>query len=266
MCDPKEPGFFSFRHKWERGFDWYESLFEHAGTAVAGDASTTYSLAGIYPEVPVRIAAYAPRARIVYLTRNPITRLESSWIERRSARHSVPRDFSKAIRTVPVFLDGSRYWRQLSAYRDVFPDAQVLVLFFEELIQNPQSVADEVFAHLGIAGCAIEPGTGSINPSKGKRQDSRLLELARRSGLLRAARWLAPDSWRSATRETLSQEISARPAWTPETLDWAVDQLRLDSQRLLEYCGKPPDYWELPPPVLMKQGPAMSFRSRTRTR
>ena len=42
-------------------------------------------------------------------------------------------------------VDASRYWMQVSYYRQYYPDDQILVLFFEEFKQDPGSVLRTCF-------------------------------------------------------------------------------------------------------------------------
>ena len=46
----------------------------------------------------------------------------------------ISEDFNQAVREAPVLLETVRYWKQVSWYRDYFPDERILVLFFEDLI------------------------------------------------------------------------------------------------------------------------------------
>ena len=45
----------------------------------------------------------------------------------------------------PRMVDASRYWMQVSYYRQYYPDDQILVLFFEEFKQDPGSVLRTCF-------------------------------------------------------------------------------------------------------------------------
>ena len=77
-CIDKEPAFFSNDSIWNNGLDWYRSLWESdsARHRVALEASTNYSKAAIFPRTAERLRTTAPNARLIYLMRDPIARLE----------------------------------------------------------------------------------------------------------------------------------------------------------------------------------------------
>ena len=59
ISNPKEPKFFSTY--WNHGWDWYRNCFvDAAGRDVLGDASTQYSILGVYPQALDRIAQGVP--------------------------------------------------------------------------------------------------------------------------------------------------------------------------------------------------------------
>jgi hypothetical protein len=78
-----EPNFFVAEHNWARGRGWYESLF---GSAIAiGECSPSYTWAHVYRGVPERMAQLIPAARLVYLVRDPVARMQSMYMHQVSA-------------------------------------------------------------------------------------------------------------------------------------------------------------------------------------
>ena len=43
--------------------------------------------------------------------------------------------------------------------------------------------------------------------------------------------------------------MTERPEWKLESQRWVVDEVRDDCYRLLDYCGKQRDYWDLDTPL-----------------
>ena len=87
----KEPVFFSDETAWNRGTDWYRSLFaESAPGSLTGEASVEYTDPAVADTAAARIAATIPDARLVCLLRDPIDRLRSHY------RHEVQRGLGVA--------------------------------------------------------------------------------------------------------------------------------------------------------------------------
>ena len=66
MTEPKEPNFFSNNEEYQRGMDWYLSLFTEAqATDICGESSTHYTKLPTYPETVSRIAAEFPELKFI---------------------------------------------------------------------------------------------------------------------------------------------------------------------------------------------------------
>jgi hypothetical protein len=250
MSTIKEPGYFSIPEHAARGFRWYQSLFQHAADQpVLGEASTTYSLCGIYPGTADRILDYSPDARFIYMVRNPWERLPSAWIQWRSEGRDIPDRFPDALRAFPALLDSARYWTQVNEYlQRVGPD-RVLVLFFEDFRRDADAVVRHCFDFLGLeAARSAEIPRLHLNESANKREDSVLLRRLRRLPGYAAARdWLAPARFRSAFKRWLTVPIRNQPLWDPESLSRIRDLFQAEIPPLLGYCNRPLDFWIAPP-------------------
>jgi hypothetical protein len=88
-----EPNFFVAEDNWPRGRAWYESVFEGAGPAAAvGECSPCYTWAHVFRGVPERMAQLVPEARLVYMVRDPIARMQSMYMHQVSAGRRSGRD------------------------------------------------------------------------------------------------------------------------------------------------------------------------------
>jgi len=248
MSRPKEPFFFCYDDVYAKGWPWYEALFEDAaGRRAIGEGSTPYSQVGTYPNTVPRIVRHLPEARIVYITRHPLDRLESMWIELLSQGLTML-PFNRALREDPQFIDSSLYWRQLSAYREHFPDDRILLLFFEDFRSDPDRVLRRCFEFLEVdPDVTIEDAAEPRYVSDGKRQDRTLTNVLRtRLPFFLALRDRAPRWLRSFAKSALKTEIPGRPQWEPATRDWVVAQIREDVRQFLRFAGRPEDFWSLP--------------------
>jgi hypothetical protein len=146
----KEPSFFVEGPAWERGVEWYKRFFEGAGSyAAAGEASTNYTKAHRFKEVPERIASLLPDVRLVYLMRHPVERMISHYFHMR-ATSSEQLPVEKALRAHPTYLHTSRYAFQLDGYLKAFPRRNLLLLTTDSLRDRPTETLDTLFSFLGL--------------------------------------------------------------------------------------------------------------------
>lgn len=130
--------------------------FGYRGQPWFGESSTYYSM---YPtigsEVPGNIAKYAPDAKIIYIVRNPFSRIVSQYLWGLKNEFALG-DFEAVVRSrEKVMTDISRYAFQLQHFRDVMPEDAFLVLRFEMLNKDPAGLLKKVFDFLGISSGGI---------------------------------------------------------------------------------------------------------------
>jgi Sulfotransferase domain len=132
------------------------------------DVSPKYSQHHNHPDVASRIYAANPRARIIYIVRDPVERIVSHL------HHNLLRDrfnasnAEKEVRANPDYVMVSKYFYQLSHYLKVFPREQVLVVALEELITNPDVFCQRLGRFLDIP--SIEYKNKRFNVSERRYQ------------------------------------------------------------------------------------------------
>ena len=136
MSEPKETNYFSNLTYWKRGNDWYESHFTR-DAKIRGESSTAYSAYPIIPDVPERIHRTVPRVKLIYLVRDPITRLISQFLHH-TAEAKETRDLSTIIQSIirdepSPYVFQSQYMLQLERYLEFFSCDQILVITTESL-------------------------------------------------------------------------------------------------------------------------------------
>jgi hypothetical protein len=128
-----------------------------AGTAAAiGECSPSYTWAHAYRGVPERMAQLIPQARLVYVVRDPIARMQSMYMHQVSAGRE-RRRAEVALRD-DRYLGPSLYGFQLAAFLDYFERGQVLVIASEVLRGRPREALSAVFGHLGV-----DPVAGDVD-------------------------------------------------------------------------------------------------------
>lgn len=257
MTDPKETNFFAYDELFAKGPQWYESLYCDSGDCTArGEGSPLYTLGNKYPEAARRIAEYDPMLKLIVIVRHPLERIESGWLEMRSwGDETVHADFNRALKLNRDWLvDSTMYWQEIERYRQYFSDEQILVLFFEDFVRDRQAVLSSCFEFLGVdADIELDKSTLHLNPSNEKRIRRRSISVLRSiPGIgipYSLAKKLVPEVLRVPIRNRiLNAPATERPKWTPESQRWVVEELRDDTHRLLQHCGKQHDYWDLDTP------------------
>ena len=149
------PDFFTAEYNWPRGRGWYESLFDGAGKAAAiGECSPSYTMAPAFRGVPERMAQVVPDARLVYVVRDPIARMQSMYMHQVSVGRERRR--AEAALLDDRYLGPSLYGFQLAASLDHFDRSQVLVIASEVLRDRPREALSAVFGHLAVDPAAVD--------------------------------------------------------------------------------------------------------------
>lgn len=246
MSDPKEPHYFAKDEIYARGWEWYTSLFENAaGARAIGEGSTGYTLHTVFPKAPARIARDLPDAKLIYMVRDPLERIESAWMQRRG--DGLPAwNLAKTLQRFPRMVDASRYWRQLNYYRRYFADERILILFFEDFKTAQEEVLRSCYRFLGVdVDPRIEQPNRIENVSQGKLAESRFSVWVRHNPRIRQLGRVVPGSLKQAVRSFGRSRISRRPEWDAVTLEWVLCEIAADSAQFLAFAGKPGDFWDL---------------------
>lgn len=144
--DCKEVDYFSYHY--ESGRRWYEQQFT-ANDAVCGEISPSYLHS---PGVVDRVAAYNPAMRIILIIRDPIERAISNHKHEVRIGHIQGPDlsFESGLRNNPAYVEQGLYAKHLENWLSKFPAEQILVMKFEEVLENPETSLVKVCAFLDI--------------------------------------------------------------------------------------------------------------------
>jgi hypothetical protein len=240
-----EPNYFIAEQNWPRGRGWYESLFDRAGGAAAiGECSPSYTWAHVYRGVPGRMARVVPEARLVYVVRDPVARMQSMYMHQVSAGRERRR--AEVALLDDRYLGPSRYGFQLAAFLDHFDRSQVLVIASEELRERPREALSAVFTHL-----AVDPAAVDLDK---RRQDHRSIDkpvprLHDLEWLPRRQAKLNPR-WRPDQRTGLARLVTTRRARAEDSVisqelrDRLAERLAPDLRRLEDLLGHEiPGHW-----------------------
>ncbi len=150
MSASKEVGFFLTEENYARGIDWYASHFPDPAL-VHGEATPGYAYAPFFNGVAERMVRTIPKAKLVYVVRDPIDRLLSHYVHEVAAG-SEGRSFRAAMsdRERNPYLLVSRYAFQLEPYLERYGPERIKILCMEDLKTKRSHTLRTVFRYLGV--------------------------------------------------------------------------------------------------------------------
>ncbi len=254
----KELHFFDDREGfYQRGVEAYAAHFEQARPEqIPGESTPCYMY---YEEACERLWRTLPEARLVAILRDPVVRAWSHyWYEVRRGREYLSAE--AAFRREPArlasggyearnrysYLGRGRYHEQLRRFERRFSREQLCVVFFEELVADPEAVMARVFRHIGVAPTEAVAEERLASRNRGvhprsvplyyaianlhkwaqasRRLDQRLLR--RLYGTLRRLSLqpgvpALPESTRATLREAYRESDRELSLWLGRPLPWA---------------------------------------------
>jgi hypothetical protein len=150
MSKPKELNFFCAEQTWDLGLDWYRGRFDDR-FAVRGESSPHYTNLPRFTGVAERIREHVPDARLIYMVRDPISRILSHWRHSTGAGYETRGDIG-AVLSDPgtAYVHRSMYWMQLQPYLQRFDREQIALITQEELQSDREGTMRRAFEFAGV--------------------------------------------------------------------------------------------------------------------
>jgi hypothetical protein len=262
----KEPNFFAYkggadtftcpsavalRANWTTDLEAYLSSFAESPTdAKAGEASVSYLA---LPSTANEIAAAVPDARLIAVLRDPVDRAFSHFQFYRQMEWETFSDFEDALVAAPKriaagwrhtydYLAAGLYGRQLDHWLRIFPGDQLLTIFHEDWVQQPQETLAKVCRHLDVTPCVL-PITRENNTTLVRSRELKLL-IDSNNKVRSYARMMLPRSTRSDLGRLLRTINSApKPVLGSSTRSRLVTYFRDDIRLLESLTGRELSSW-----------------------
>jgi hypothetical protein len=242
---------FYWREDWRERMAWYQSHFVDMITPVRGEATPAYSAHPFHPDVPERIHATVPDARLLYIVRDPIDRIVSHYIQQRADgdRRSFEERMREYDKPDNSIVCPSRYAAQIDRYMEFFPLSQLLVIDQHELKHERRATLRQIFAFLEVDSGFCSPVFDHESNARsdkyaltpvGERVFHRLIDPVGRR--LAAQRW---PELRPSVRRVLSEKITDRPVVEGELREKLARLLQPEVERLRELTGERFASWSL---------------------
>ena len=136
---------------YDRGIAWYEALFDGRRHETAVGEKTAHYFAD--PEVPARIFAHIPEAKLVVVIRNPVERAYSNfWYSRGKLPPGL--DFIEACHSPAGrqlrLLESGLYYQHLRRFLEFFPRDRIHIIVHDFLRSDPRAQLARLFDFLGV--------------------------------------------------------------------------------------------------------------------
>ena len=174
MSTPKEPNFFAKEINYQKGIEWYASLFEEAQAGqICGEASTPYTHQLQIPDLIERIFRVLPDVKLIYIIRHPVDRAYSQYQQQikiaqgknRRAKvkaFKIPETFEELLQRGKQVIEADDYMNKIDVlaasnyiaiierYLEYFDRQSFLFLLLDDLVAKPQKTIERVCDFLNI--------------------------------------------------------------------------------------------------------------------
>ena len=263
MSTPKEPDFFAIDRVYDRGLNWYCSLFRDAQSdQVCGEASTTYTRLPIFPHAAQRIAEVLPSVKLIYILRDPIERAYSHHVHEIKCKQQQPRTtFEEGIKQRSHLVVSSDYMKHIQLYLQFFPRESLLCLLMEDLIEQPDKILKEVcdFINIDSKIDLIQDNLIAANPSmsndevfEGVLQRRMIAHMKKIPGLSTAATFFPAKVGYLAYQvlkvlpyygQRFRKEYYLPPPMLSETRQMLQERFRESNQKLAKFLNRDLSHW-----------------------
>jgi hypothetical protein len=242
----KETHYFDLHY--ERGVEWYQSYFPSDEAArrfrAIGEVTPDYLAS---EQAPGRIHQLLPECRLIAILRNPVEQAWSDYRYRRRSRNE-GRDF-RSFLDDPAALGSGLYHHHLARYLALFRRDALLVLIYEELVQDPRRELGRLTAFLNVPLIWSDPAVlleERVNPGDAPRF-RRAYALSRRAGAMLAGQdlnWPVRLAKRLGVRRWFGRAAS-EPSMSAAERKHLADFYRDDVRRLAALLRRDLDLWQL---------------------
>lgn len=243
MHPTKEPHFFSYH--FENGLPYYRKQFNPKNEKVIMEGSPSYTESGNTEKVAKRISqSLAADIKLIYMVRDPVKRLESSYIQN-IANGRPPIPFPQALIDWKLF-EGSLYLKNYTILSAIFPPENIHVVFFEDYLTRKPQVMDAVADFLSISRSQLlYKERLARNRREVKTIDLPLMKRLREDPFIRKLRQSLPGRAKEQVKALLLPRVKEAAEWTPDVQSFVEEKILSDTSAFLEKFGKPIDYWSI---------------------
>lgn len=256
----KEPGFFAFPEVWDKGFEWFDTLFDFDPNQhqYRLEASTDYTKAPFVQGVWDRMTANPDvTVKLLYIMRHPLRRLESHARHVQTAGKEIGRkdcgreDHGLDAGLSLLNLATSGYATQLDHYKEAHAAGNLHCLTLEDLRDFPDETLAGVYGFLGLDPVPpSEKGDVPVsNPARARTRPGTVWRvLSRIQPLINTGKVLLPTGIREKIKGQFVEKVTATGRFHLSDAEEAalLSQYSADLARLRDrYRIDPAAKWDL---------------------
>lgn len=238
FSQPKEPQFFSDPN-WRETIKDYHLKFK-CQAKLYGEGSTNYSKRPLFnPNICEDIFEYNRNMKFIYIMRHPIDRIISQYIHLYNRGYEDSKDLDALIKSNPNYIDTTRYAMQIEPYISKFGKTNVLLLFFNDFISDPQKTADDVCEFLKVEPFKIDQKLINQN----KSFDRRVLHYKYDDP---KSFWSKIQKLGLIAKNYFNKDfMDNKPIISEDTKTYILSELEDDIKSIEAITGKNLDHWKL---------------------
>ncbi|MDJ0532709.1 MAG: sulfotransferase [Xenococcaceae cyanobacterium MO_207.B15] len=268
MSPHKEPRFFALegesinfqgpgdktRFRFVTEMESYRALFEGVSQEIAiGEASPWYLYV---PQAGERIKKHLPDVKLIVILREPVARAYSNFIHALREGLEPLEDFAQAMEAESErirqnwsyrwhYKQKGFYYGQIKHYFDLFDREQIKVYLYDDFINNPISLLQDIFRFLGVDDSFIPDLSSKHNVSgipKNYVLDQFLIRDTRLKRVL--TRLVRSKTLREQLEKKLMElNLRQKPPLKPEVRERFKQEYREDILKLQELIQKDLSKW-----------------------
>lgn len=252
LCPQKETYFFVPEHIRSKLQPWgavtdfndYTNLFKDASQDnVIGEISTTYYR---HAEAAKQIYQTLPQVKIIAILRDPANRAFSDY-QMHFRKGNEKRDFALLISPENRFIKPGFYYSELIPYFEVFPQEQIKILLFTDLVKKPTAFIEDLFKFIEVDP-QFTPDTSKKSRTGGLPKNNTLNNLLTKPNPLRklTASILSlfiPLSIRQKIRSSLVKQNIQPAKLSTEARQQLIEIYRYDVLKLQELIERDLSIW-----------------------
>jgi len=153
----KDTRFFNTEYYYRKGLNYYYSFFKNCPkNSIKGEITPDYIY---HQKTPYLIRKHFPDVKIIIVLRNPIEKIYSEYRFQkiRKLRLSIYKTLEEAIKKDPMLTKMGYYYKQISKYYDLFPNENILILFFDDIEKNPIEFMKKIYTFIGAKNIDFIP-------------------------------------------------------------------------------------------------------------
>lgn len=239
MCDHKELNFFCKNLAWKKGLRWYKSNFKSGNEKIYGESFPHYSQYPIHKKVPEIMHSVLPKAKLIYIIRNPINRMISNYLHR-FREHYEERQVEEALTNRnDRYIQFSKYFMQIEEYLKFYKREQILIVKNRNLREKRIETLKKIFKFLEVdSSFRCDEFYKMKNVSEEKRKYPKHKKAKRIVRYLRGKAPFVPKAIKKKMYPNLGPgELVEKPTLSKEAKKRILSYLREDIERMQVFSG-----------------------------